>query len=155
MLREGCNSACTDQRCYLSPTLICVRPPVHPTSHGLCRCGTYHWQTTWPAKNCSYPVGHKSVHECTALPVDWGSTFHEFAVEHTQDYLAFVVDNKVLVNVSKDDTQAPLFWDMPFFLILNTAIGGSGTWAKPPNSNTYWPTYHRIDYVRGSVRSSG
>jgi beta-glucanase (GH16 family) len=20
-------------------------------------CGTYHWQTTWPASNCSYPVG--------------------------------------------------------------------------------------------------
>lgn len=118
------------------------------------RCGTYHWQTTWPAKNCSYPVGHKSVHECTALPSDWGSTYHEFAVEHTQDYLAFVVDSKVMVNTSKDDAQAPLFWDMPFFLILNTAIGGAGTWAKPPNAETHWPAYHRIDYVRSNVRAA-
>jgi beta-glucanase (GH16 family) len=117
------------------------------------RCGTYHWQTTWPAKNCSYPVGHQSIHECTALPADWGSTFHEFAVEHTQEYLAFVVDSKVLVNVSKADKRAPLYWDMPFFLILNTAIGGAGTWAKPPNSDTQWPTYHRIDYIRSNSRA--
>ena len=52
-------------------------------------CGTYHWQTTWPAKNCMTPVGHESVHECTTLSKDWGSTFHEFAVEHTAEYLAF------------------------------------------------------------------
>ena len=39
---------------------------------------------------------------------------------------------------------------MPFFLILNTAIGGKGTWAKPPSAATTFPTFHRIDYVRSN-----
>ena len=113
-------------------------------------CGTYHWQTTWPAKNCSYPVGHESVHKCSVLPSDWGSTYHEFAVEHTADYLAFVVDGVVQTNTSKDSAEQPLYWDIPFFLILNTAIGGKGTWASAPNAETKFPTYHKIDYVRSN-----
>ena len=108
-------------------------------------CGTYHWQTTWPAHNCSYPQGHESVHKCKALPSDWGKTPHEFAVEHTADYLAFVVDGQTIVNTSTTSPAKPLFWPMPFFLILNTAIGGEGTWASPPSSDTTFPTFHRID----------
>ena len=116
-------------------------------------CGTYHWQTTWPKKNCSYPKGHESIHECAPLAKGWGSQWHEFAVEHTADYVAFVVDGKVLTNnsASRGNATAPLFWDMPFFLILNTAIGGStGTWAKAPTADTIFPTYHKIDYVRSN-----
>ena len=44
---------------------------------------------------------------------------------------------------------------MPFFLILNTAIGGKGTWAKPPSAATTFPTFHRIDYVRSNARKAG
>ena len=58
-------------------------------------CGTYHWQTTWPAHNCSYPSGHESVSKCAPLAEGWGETYHEFAVEHTAEYLAFLVDGKV------------------------------------------------------------
>lgn len=29
--------------------------------------GTYHWQTTWPQRNCSYPTGHESMSGDTAL----------------------------------------------------------------------------------------
>ena len=115
-------------------------------------CGTYHWQTTWPAHNCSYPQGHESVHKCKSLPSDWGKTPHEFAVEHTADYLAFVVDSQTIVNTSTTSPAKPLFWPMPFFLILNTAIGGEGTWASPPSSDTTFPTFHRIDYVRSNRR---
>ena len=42
----------------------------------------------------------------------WGSAFHEFAVEHTVEYVAFVVDGKALTNVSttKGNPAAPLFY---------------------------------------------
>jgi hypothetical protein len=43
---------------------------------------------------------------------------------------------------------------MPFFLILNTAIGGKGTWASPPTAQTQFPTYHKIDYVRANSRAA-
>jgi len=35
---------------------------------------------------------------------------------------------------------------MPFYLILNTAIGGS--WPGDPNASTVFPVYHTIDYVK-------
>jgi beta-glucanase (GH16 family) len=116
-------------------------------------CGTYHWQTTWPSKNCTYPVGHKSVHDCLPMPEDWSTIYHEYAVEHTQDYMAFVVDGKTTVNTSTTDQHGAEFSDLPFFLILNTAVGGTGTWASAPNADTAFPTYHKIDYVRSNRRS--
>jgi hypothetical protein len=97
------------------------------------------------------PVGHQSVHKCAALPADWGTTFHEFAVEHTEDYLAFVVDGKTMVNTTTAEKTE--FSDLPFFLILNTAVGGHGTWASAPNAETKFPTLHTIDYVRSNTRA--
>jgi len=39
-----------------------------------------------------------------------------------------------------------LLWPMPFYLILNSAVGGS--WPGEPDANTVSPTLHQIDYVR-------
>jgi len=116
-------------------------------------CGTYHWQTTWPTENCTYPTGHRSVHECTPMPPDWGTAFHEYAVEHTQDYLAFVVDGKTTVNTSTANQPNPLFSDLAFFMILNTAVGGAGTWASAPNAATTFPTHHTVDFVRSNSKA--
>ena len=66
--------------------------------------------------------------------MDWGTTYHEFAVEHTQDYLAFVVDGATVINTTTAENTE--FSDLPFFLILNTAVGGRGTWASAPNAAT-------------------
>ena len=114
-------------------------------------CETYHWQTTWPKQNCTFPKGHLSVHKCSALPPNWGSAYHEFAVEHTQDYLAFVVDGATVINTTTAEKTE--FSDLPFFLILNTAVGGTGTWASAPNAATKFPTYHKVDYVRSSSKA--
>src|SRR5690348_16593115 len=47
--------------------------------------GTYHWQTSWPKANCSYPSGHEHVYNSTHIPT-WSSEFHEYAVEHGESY---------------------------------------------------------------------
>ena len=110
---------------------------------------TYHWQTTWPATNCSFPKGHLSMSTKTPL-VDWNSTFHEFAVERAETHLAFVYDGVTVLNTSGASPQ-PLLWDMPFYLIINTALGGS--WPGEPAASTVLPAVHTIDAVTVSRRS--
>lgn len=107
---------------------------------------TYHWQTTYPKQNCTYPVGHESVHAQVQMPADWGTAFHEYAVERGETYLAYVYDSKVILNVSTTDPAHPMFWPVPFYFLANTAIGGS--WPGPVNASTVFPAYHILDYVR-------
>lgn len=111
--------------------------------------GTYHWETTFPAHPCSYPKGHKSVTAAVSIP-DFATVFHEYAVEHSRDHVAYVYDGKVILNKTRTSREHPEFWPVPFYLILNTAIGGS--WPGPPSEQTVFPTEHRIDYVRVSVK---
>ena len=55
-------------------------------------------------------------------------------------------EHKEPIRIPTADPAAPLFWPVPFHLILNTAIGGA--WPGEPDARTVFPTYHRIDYVR-------
>ena len=113
---------------------------------------TYHWQTTYPTANCSYPKGHEEATASLKLPRDWGNAFHEYAVERGPSHLAFAVDGKVILNRSSTSgaVPRPLLWDEPWFLILNSALGGG--WPGEPTPKTQLPTYHRIDYVRAARR---
>lgn len=110
--------------------------------------GTYHWETTWPAKNCSYPAGHQHVFGQRNMSADWGNAFHEYAVERSASHVAYIYDGTVLVNASANatDPAAPLLWPFPFYFILNTAVGGS--WPGNATSSTVFPTYYTIDSVR-------
>ena len=42
-------------------------------------------------------------------------------------------------------TRQASFFDTPFYIILNTAVGGG--WPRPPDRSTAFPTYHLVDYV--------
>lgn len=106
---------------------------------------TYHWQSNWPDKTCQYPDGHEEVYGSVDLGSTWADDFHEFGVERAENYVAFSVDGKVLTNSSSSDLDV-LLWDMPFYLILNSAVGGS--WPGEPDDRTISPTLHIIDYVR-------
>lgn len=108
---------------------------------------TYHWQTSWPAANCSYPKGHEEVSVGTRMPADWGAAFHEYAVERSASHIAYVIDGVTVLNASTHpgNASAPLLWPMPFYLYLNTAVGGN--WPGMPNASTAFPAEHVIDYV--------
>jgi hypothetical protein len=41
--------------------------------------------------------------------------------------------------------QTPDFYDVPYYMILNTAVGGP--WPGDPDPQTKFPLYHYIDYV--------
>jgi beta-glucanase (GH16 family) len=106
---------------------------------------TYHWQDGWPRQKCAYPEGHQDVTGELNMGENWDADFHEFGVERTKDYIAFSVDGVVLVNSSTSELDV-LLWPMPFYLILNSAVGGS--WPGEPDARTVSPTRHVIDYVR-------
>jgi len=114
---------------------------------------TYHWQNSMPEHPCRYPQNHSEVAVGTVLTA-WSERYVEYAVEHTGDYIAYVINGIVVLNVTSGDDRdkEPMFWPRPFYLILNTAVGGG--WPGPPNDNTTFPLYHYIDYVR-SMRPAG
>lgn len=91
---------------------------------------TYHYQTSWPASNCSYPAGHEEVFSAIPMPADWDSSYHEYAVERSDSHIAFVIDGATVGNWTGDtgesgDPAVPLLWSVPFHLILNTAVSSS------------------------------
>merc|ERR1712217_219109 len=90
-----------------------------------------------------------------SVPVDnWASEYHEYALEWTKDHMLFLVDSKVthIVKPGQSPTHGPKsktkFYDVPYYWLLNTAVGQDKTWAGPPGPNTVLPAFHIIDYVR-------
>lgn len=49
-----------------------------------------------------------------------------------------------------NDIPASQIWDFnhPFYLLLNLAVGGTGSWPGPPDNNTPNPAPMLVDYVR-------
>lgn len=71
---------------------------------------------------------------------DYSKDFHTFAVEWTPDEIKWFIDGEERYTTQKH------VHDVPFYLILNTAVGGN--WPGYPDETTVFPQYHYIDYVR-------
>jgi hypothetical protein len=94
---------------------------------------TYHWQDDWPAKNCTFPVGHQEVTNNIILPATWGTAFHEYAVEIAQDHVAFVYDGVTVLNRSiSGPAPAPLLWPLPFLSMAKYSNRGTKQLAQGP-----------------------
>lgn len=101
---------------------------------------TYHWG--------SHPgPGPWSGDQQATLIKDYDTAYHEYAVEFGDDGVLFALDGSVVHPVAPSATT----YDEDYYLILNTALGGS--WPKPVSSRTVFPVYHRIDYVRIAVNA--
>lgn len=106
---------------------------------------TYHASTMMP-KTCT-GVNKAATSELFVPTLH--TDYHEFAVERTPSSILFVYDSLVVFNSSQVTPPLPI-WDVPWYLILNFAIGGP--WPKPVNSSTIFPAETLVDYVRVSVR---
>lgn len=73
--------------------------------------------------------------------------FHTFAIHWTAEEMAWYVDGSLRFLTST--TDAGDIFRKPFYLILNTAVGGY--WPGYPNASSEFPQYHEIDYVRWYV----
>jgi len=75
---------------------------------------------------------------------DFSAAYHTFAVEWDPGRLLFYVDD---VLRATHTTNVPA---EPFYIILNTAVGGD--WPGYPNGSTVFPQFYRVDYVRAYAR---
>jgi len=96
---------------------------------------TRHWGDPYVYRGSSY-----------SGPI-FSQDFHTFAVHWTADSMAWYVDGSLRFLTTI--TDAGDIFQKPFYLILNTAVGGY--WPGYPNESSVFPQYHEIDYVRWYV----
>ncbi len=71
---------------------------------------------------------------------DFSAGFHNYAVEWFPDRMDFFVDG---VKHATHTSNVP---QSPFFIILNTAVGGF--WPGYPDATTVFPQLHEVEWVR-------
>jgi beta-glucanase (GH16 family) len=82
---------------------------------------------------------------------DFSEDFHVFALEWTPAGISWYVDEKPYQTVdqwftSVENSPFPAPFDVPFYLIMNVAVGGSFPGA--PDSTSVFPQKMYVDYVR-------
>jgi beta-glucanase (GH16 family) len=80
------------------------------------------------------------------------TSFHTYGGIWSPNMVQFYVDDptKIFFVVTASDVPSGQPWDFnhPFFLLLNLAVGGTGSWPGPPDSSTPNPAVMTVDYVR-------
>jgi beta-glucanase (GH16 family) len=80
------------------------------------------------------------------------ATFHTYGAIWSTNMVQFYVDDpsNIFFVRTTSDVPSTFTWDFnhPFFLLLNLAVGGTGSWPGPPDSNTPNPAVMTVDYVR-------
>ena len=80
------------------------------------------------------------------------TTFHTYGAIWSANMIQFYADNpaSVFFVVTASDIPSGFTWDYnhPFFLLMNLAVGGTGSWPGPPDNTTPSPAVMQVDYVR-------
>jgi beta-glucanase (GH16 family) len=80
------------------------------------------------------------------------TSFHTYGGIWSPNMIQFYVDDptKIFFVVTASDIPSTQQWDFnhPFFLLLNLAVGGTGSWPGPPDGGTPNPAVMTVDYVR-------
>ena len=97
------------------------------------------------------PCNWKDLSEGGQQPIpEMATAFHEYAVEVALGRFSFAVDGKVVFNSTSHPSIS--VHDVPWYVILNFAIGGP--WPKPVSPATVFPVDIIVDYVRVSRPAS-
>ncbi len=94
---------------------------------------TLHWGV-WPFHNFTRNKPH-------TVP-DTSRNFHVYAVEWEKDSLRWFFDGEEKFAYFR---HVP---DEPFYIIMNTAVGGPKSWGGTADESTEFPQRHDIDYVK-------
>jgi beta-glucanase (GH16 family) len=81
------------------------------------------------------------------------TAFHSYGAIWSPFMVQFYMDNPTnvfFVRTANDVPGGSSQWafNHPFFLLLNLAVGGNGSWPGPPDNSTPNPAVMLIDYVR-------
>lgn len=93
--------------------------------------------------------GNSPIHSSYRLPSGtFADDYHVFSVEWTDKSLAWSLDGRQYYKVKREDVEVYGRWvfDAPFFILLNTAIGGN--FAGSPDESTVLPQEMKVDWVR-------
>jgi beta-glucanase (GH16 family) len=91
--------------------------------------------------------GNRAVSATIDLPQPVADEFHVFAIDWTRNNLTWTVDGKPYLHASSGDV-APNRWafNLPFFLLLNLAVGGD--FGGPVGADAQFPQSMSVDYIR-------
>jgi beta-glucanase (GH16 family) len=92
--------------------------------------------------------GRPAKHGYSWAGPDFSADFHTFAVDWQPDAIIWYVDGIERWRYT-DTAHIP---NIPMYLLVNLAVGGSGPGA--PEASTSFPSYYEIDYVRVWRRAS-
>ena len=101
--------------------------------------------TTIYETNHLWPSGGGSgtqVHQCTFKGPDFSADFHVFGFQIQATQITWYVDGAQTCTSNQGINVNPVY------LMLNTAVGGAGSWPGAPDQTTAFPNYLDIDYVR-------
>jgi beta-glucanase (GH16 family) len=123
---------------HLGPMMI--RSTIHGgTSDSSCYCGRQ-----GIGKSYTFPANDPNGATVT--------TFHTYGAIWSANMIQFYVDNPahVFFVATASDVPSEFTWlfNHPFYLVLNLAVGGTGSWPGPPDSSTPSPAVMKVDYVR-------
>jgi beta-glucanase (GH16 family) len=80
------------------------------------------------------------------------TTFHSYGAIWSTNMVQFYVDDpsNIFLVRTTSDVPSGFTWDFnhPFFLLLNLAVGGTGSWPGPPDNTTPNPAVMTVDYIR-------
>jgi beta-glucanase (GH16 family) len=82
------------------------------------------------------------VHQCTTHGADFSAGFRVFGFLIQSSQVTWYVDGVATCSTTEGVNANPVF------LMLNTAVGGAGSWPGPPNASTVFPNEMSVDYVR-------
>jgi beta-glucanase (GH16 family) len=86
------------------------------------------------------------------------TTFHTYGAIWSPNMVQFYVDDpsNIFFVRTTSDLPSGFQWDFnhPFFLLLNLAVGGTGSWPGPPDNTTPSPALMQVDYVRAYTPST-
>jgi beta-glucanase (GH16 family) len=97
-------------------------------------------------------AGGPNVGTTTAVRVaDTARGFHTYGVDWQAETITWYFDGrKIFTERTPEDMHKPMY------LIVNLAVGGTGSWPGPPTRATIFPAHFQIDYVRAyKARASG
>jgi beta-glucanase (GH16 family) len=117
---------------------------ISSTMHGGYASGNCYCGGNGMSKKYSFPANDPNGPDVT--------TFHTYGAIWSPNMVQFYVDNpaNIFFVRTTDDVPAGFSWDFnhPFFLLLNLAVGGTGSWPGPPDTTTPSPAVMLVDYVR-------
>lgn len=88
---------------------------------------------------------------------DYSKDFHTYVLEWDDSIMRILIDDNEVGRVNISDADYPNGKNplrTPCYIIMNTALGGQGTWPETADPKDY-PVQFEIDYVRYYTRKDG